>query len=186
MKSKKRITLSIIFCLLSVSVQAEHLPLGSDVLAECHGFSAKGKIKRLYKEKQYVVNFYKDSRPIHCTPFAWSNMFLVPYKKVEQYTGKLKSSDGIFGRFKDEVFNVGDTLTINYKTKTKGQLFSTKHTVMVKIKEINSNGAAQFETIGGEEMARRLFQRWVGTNYVTLDFSRTLVADKLTILNVKK
>lgn len=184
MKFKNKIKLSIVLCLFSAIVHAEHLPLGSDVLANCHGFFSKGKIKRLYKE-QYVVNFYKDSRPVLCTPFAWSSMFLVPYNPVKKYTGKL-SSKGFFSSSEDKELEVGDKLKVSFKATSRGTLFSHKYSVIVVIKEINENGAALLETSGGEEIDQRVFKRWVGTNYVSLDFSHTLKADRLTILDVEK
>jgi len=183
MDRQKTIWLGFIFCLLSVSVQAEHFPVGSEVLANCHGFYAKGKIKRLYKEK-FVVNFYKESRPLHCPPFAWDGMFLVPYQTKAHHAGKVKPKGEYFA--KDESFRVGDTLEIFYKASSRGQFFDTKYTVTVKIKEISANGAAQLEITGGETKAQQVFNRWVGNNYVLLDFSSALVADRLTILNVEK
>jgi len=42
------------------------------------------------------------------------------------------------------------------------------------------------KVVGGELKAQQVFTRWVGTNYVSLDFSEHLVADRLTILNVDK
>ncbi|MCF6204160.1 MAG: hypothetical protein L3J59_10910 [Methylococcaceae bacterium] len=185
MKIQKKSVFSFIFFLLSTTVQADHFPVGSDVLANCHGFFTKGKIKRLHKER-YVVHFYKDARPVHCIPFAWDSMFLVPYKPIDQYTGKVSSGEGVFGGSTEKVLKVGDKLKIFYKASERGSLFDKKYTVESVIKEINVNGAGQLETIGGEEKAQRTFQRWVGTNYVTLDFSSALVADRLTILKAEK
>ena len=177
MKLQKQINLSLIFCLFSTTAQADHFPVGMEVLADCHSFFSKGKIKRLHKE-HYVVHFYKESRPILCTPFAWDSMFLVPYKPVAQYTGKINSNE--------EVFKTGDKLKINFEATARGAFFSHKHNVTVTIKEINANGAAQLEITEGETEAQQLFSRWVGTNYVSLDFSSNLNADKLTILGVEK
>lgn len=184
MRLNKKIKLSIILCLFSTVVQADHFPVGSDVLANCHGFFSKGKIKRLYKE-QYVVNFYKESRPVLCTPFAWSSMFLVPYKPVSKYTGKL-SGKGFFSSSEDAELEVGDKLKIFFKATSRGKLFSNKYDIIATIKEINENGAALLETIGGDAIDQQVFLRWVGTNYVSLDFSHTLTADRLTILDVEK
>lgn len=177
MKLQKKIKLSLIFCLFSATTQAEHLPVGMEVLADCHSFFSKGKIKRLHKEHN-VVHFHNDSRPVLCTPFAWDSMFLVPYKPVAQYTGKINSNE--------EVFKTGDKLKINFEAKARGAFFSHKHSVTATIKEINANGAAQLEITEGETEAQQLFTRWVGTNYVLLDFSGNLTADKLTILEVNK
>ena len=184
MKLLRSIIISFIFCLFSASAQADHFPVGSDVLANCHNFFARGKIKRLYQE-QYVVNFYKESRPVFCTPFAWSSMFLVQYKPVDQFTGKLKTGLSLFGGSKEQVFKTGDKLKIDFKAHIRGQLFSQKFTITVVIKEINENGSAQLEAIDGELKAKQLFQRWVGTNYVLLDFSKSLTADRLTIQEVE-
>ncbi len=178
-----RMVPALVLCLFSVTIQADHFPVGSDVLANCHGFFARGKIKRLYKEK-YVVNFYKESRPVHCTPFAWDGMFLVPYKTVAEFTGKLKSKGDFFGS--DEKFKTGDKLEIYFKASERGQFFDSKYTVTAVIKEISANGAAQLEIIGGETKDQQVFHRWVGNNYVSLDFSSALEADRLTILNVEK
>ncbi len=184
MKLLRSIIISFICCLFSASAQSDHFPIGSDVLADCHNFFARGKIKRLYQE-QYVVNFYKESRPVFCTPFAWSSMFLVQYKPVDQFTGKLKTSLSLFGGSKEHVFKTGDKLKIDFKAHIRGQLFSHKFTVTVVIKEINENGSAQLEAIDGELKAKQLFQRWIGTNYVLLDFSKSLTADRLTIQEVE-
>ena len=177
MKLQKKIKLSLIFCLFSITVQADHFPVGMEVLADCHSFFSKGKIKRLHKE-HYVVDFHNDSRPVLCTPFAWDSMFLVPYKPVAQYKGKINSND--------EVFKTGDKLKINFEATARGAFFSNKYSVTATIKEINANGAAQLEITEGETEAQQLFTRWVGTNYVLLDFSNNLNADKLTILDVEK
>lgn len=184
MKFLRSIILSFIFLMFSATVHADHFPVGSDVLADCHNFFARGKIKRLYQE-QYVVNFYKEARPVFCTPFAWSSMFLVAYKPVEQFTGKLKNGFSLLGGSKEQLFKTGDKLKIGFKAQLRGQLFSQKFTVTVVIKEINSNGSAQLEVIDGDGKAKQVFQRWVGTNYVLLDFSKSLVADRLTIQNVE-
>jgi len=177
------ISLGLVFCFLSIQAKAEHFPVGTEVLANCHGFFAKGKIKRLYKEK-FVVNFYKESRPLHCPPFAWDGMFLVAYQTKAHHAGKVTPKGEYFA--KEESFRVGDTLEIYYKASSRGQFFDTKYTVTVKIKEISANGAAQLDITGGELKAQQVFNRWVGNNYVSLDFSSTLVADRLTILNVEK
>jgi len=184
MKFNKKIKLGIVLCLFSAIVHAEHFPVGSEVLANCHGFFSKGKIKRLYKE-QYVVNFYKDSRPVLCPPFAWSSMFLVAYNPVKKYTGKL-SSKGFFSSSEDAELEVGDRLKVSFKASSRGKLFSNKYSVIVVIEEINENGAALLKTSGGGEIDQQVFKRWVGTNYVSLDFSHTLTADRLTILDVEK
>jgi hypothetical protein len=184
MKLQRSIILSFIFCLFSATAQADHFPVGTDVLADCHSFFARGKIKRLYQE-QYVVNFYKDSRPVFCTPFAWSSMFLVPYKPVDQFTGKLKTNLSILGGSKEQVFKTGDKLKIGFKANLRGEFFSHKYTVIVAIKEINVNGSAQLEIIDGETKAKQVFQRWVGTNYVLLDFTKSLTSDRLTIQEVE-
>lgn len=168
-----------------MGVQADHFPVGTDVLANCHGFYSKGKIKRLYKE-QYVVNFYKDSRPVLCPPFAWDSMFLVAYQPVGHHIGKLKTKGGLFSGSHEETFRPGDKLKIAFKASSRGALFSHKYSVTVVIKEINANGSAQLDPISGEEMAQKVFRRWVGTNYVTLDFSGTLTADRFTIVDVEK
>lgn len=183
MKQYKKIILGLVLSFLSAIVQAEHFPVGSSVLADCHGFFAKGKIKRLYHEK-YVVNFYKDARPAHCTPFSWDGRFLVPYKTVNKFEGKVKPKASFFSVAIE--FEVGDKLEIYYKASQRGQFFDHKLTVTVEILEINVNGAAQLKVIGGELKAQQVFTRWVGTNYVSLDFSRHLVADKLVIVNVDK
>ncbi len=183
MDRRKLIVLSFVFCFFSAAAQAEHFPVGSTVLANCHGFFAKGKIKRLYKEK-FVVHFYKDSRPVHCTPFAWDGMFLVPYETVTHHVGKVKQSNELFAS--EETFSLGDTLEIYYKASKRGQFFDSKYTVLTKITEISANGAALMEIVGGELKAQQVFNRWVGTNYVTLDFSSDLEAGRLTILSVKK
>lgn len=185
MKLQRKIIFGFIFFLASTAIQAEHFPVGSDVLADCHSFFARGKVKKLYKER-YVVHFYKDARPVHCTPFAWDSMFLVPYEPIDQYAGRLSSSEGFFGGSKEQIFTAGDKLKIFYKASARGQLFDRKFTVITAIKEINSNGAAQLEIVGGEIEAQQVFNRWVGSNYVALDFSKTLVADRLTILKVEK
>ena len=177
MTLQKKIKLSLIFCLFSATLQADHLPVGMEVLADCHSFFSKGKIKRLHKER-YVVHFYKESRPVLCTPFAWDSMFLVPYKPVTQYTGKLNS--------KEEVLKTGDKLKITFRATPRGAFFSKKYSVTTAIKEINTNGAAQLEITEGETEAQQLFTRWVGTNYIPLDFSSDLTADKLTILGIDK
>ncbi len=184
MKFKKKIILSIVLSLFSVLVQAEHFPVGTDVLANCHGFFSKGKVKRLHKE-QYVVHFYKESRPVLCTPFAWKGVFLVPYKPVNKYTGKL-TGKGFFSSSEDAELEVGDKLKISFKASSRSTLFSNKYSVTVVIKEINENGAALLETKSGGDIDQQVFKRWVGTNYVSLDFSHTLTADRLTILDVEK
>ncbi len=183
MERGKLIVLGFVFCFFSLTVRAEHFPVGSNVLANCHGFFAKGKIKRLYKEK-FVVHFYKDSRPVHCTPFAWDGMFLVPYETVTHHVGKVKKQSEFFAS--EETFNLGDTLEIYYKASKRGQFFDKKYTVIVKIKEISSNGAALLEITGGDTNAQQVFNRWVGSNYVSLDFSDHLEAGRLTILTVEK
>lgn len=183
MKTHKHLICCIVFFVCSGLAYADHFPVGSIVLANCHGFFAKGKIKRLYKE-QYVVNFDKDSRPVFCTPFAWSSMFLVPFKTVQEYTGKINKSSGFFNDYQDQVFKVGDRVKIDFKALSKNAFFAKKYSVVAVIKEINANGAGQLEAVEGEQVAKQVFQRWVGTNYVTLDFSEELVADKMTILNV--
>jgi ribosomal protein L31 len=174
MTLQKKIKLGLVFCLFSATLQADHLPIGMEVLADCHSFFSKGKIKRLHKER-YVVHFYKDSRPVLCTPFAWDSMFLVPYKSVAQYT-----TSG------DEVFKTGDLLKITFRATARGAFFSHKFSITAAIKEINENGAAQLEITEGEIEAQQLFARWVGTNYVPLDFSKDLTADKLTIQKINK
>lgn len=174
MKLQNKIKLGLIFCLFSTTLQADHLPIGMEVLANCHSFFSKGKIKRLHKE-HYVIHFYKDSRPVLCTPFAWDSMFLIPYKPVAQFT-----TPG------DEVFKTGDLLKITFRATARGAFFSHKFSITVAIKEINENGAAQLEIKEGETEAKQLFIRWVGTNYVPLDFSSDLTADKLTILKISK
>lgn len=185
MKQQRKIVFSFIFFLISTTIQADHFPVGTDVLANCHGFFAKGKVKKLYKER-YVVHFYKDARPVHCTPFAWDSMFLVSYEPIDQYTGRLSSKDGFFGGTTEEVLKVGDKLKISYKASIRGRFLDKKATITVVIKEINANGAGQLETVDGEMEAQQIFQRWVGTNYVTLDFSSALKADRLTILKAEK
>jgi hypothetical protein len=174
MKLQKIIKLSLVFCLFSAAVQADHLPIGMEVLADCHSFFSKGKIKRLHKER-YVIHFYKESRPVLCTPFAWDSMFLVPYKPIAQYT-----TSG------DEVFKTGDLLKITFRATPRGAFFSNKYSVTTAIKEINENGTAQLEITEGETEAQQLFTRWVGTNYIPLYFSSDLTADKLTILGIDK
>ena len=181
--SHQNTVMGFILCLFSMAVQAEHIPSGSDVLANCHGFFAKGKIKQPYKEK-YTVHFYKDSRPVHCTPFAWDVMFLVPYETVNKFTGKVKPKSSFFSSTIE--FEPGDKLEIYYKASERGQFLDHKYTVTVEIMEISTNGAALLKIIGGELKAQQVFNRWVGTNYVSLDFSEHLVADRLTILNVDK
>ena len=184
MKLHRSIVLSFIFIIFPAIAQAEHFPVGTNVLADCHSFFAKGKIKRLYHE-QYVVNFYKDARPLFCTPFAWSSMFLVPYKPVSQIKGKLKTGLSLIGGSKEHLFKTGDKLKIDFKAHLRGQLFSQKFTVTVVIKEININGSAQLEVVDGELKAKQVFQRWVGSNFVLLDFTKSLVADRLTIQDVE-
>ncbi len=166
-----------------MAASAEHIPAGSDVLANCHGFFAKGKVKQPYKEK-YTIHFYKESRPVHCTPFAWDAMFLVPYQTVNKFTGKVKPKSSFFSSTIE--FEPGDKLEIYYKASERGQFLDHKYTVTVEIVEISANGAALLKVIGGELKAKQVFNRWVGTNYVSLDFSSKLVADRLTILNVDK
>ncbi len=178
-----QIIIGFIFCIFSTIAQAEHIPGGTEVLADCHGFWAKGKIKQPYREK-YTVHFYKDSRPVHCTPFAWDVMFLVPFETVNKYTGKVKPKSSFFSTTVE--FEPGDKLEIYYKASERGKFLDYKSTVTVEIAEISVNGAALLKVIGGEPKAQQVFTRWVGTNYVSLDFSRKLVADKLTILNVDK
>jgi hypothetical protein len=163
-----------LFCFFSSTAQAEHLPIGMEILANCHNFFSKGKIKRLHKEK-YVINFDKDARPVLCTPFAWDSMFLVPYKPVSEYTNP-----------NGKVFKKGDHLKIEFKATPRGAFFSRKFTITTAIKEINENGAAQLEIKEGDIKAQQLFTRWVGTNFVLLDLSDDLTADKLTILNIEK
>jgi len=183
MKQHKKITLGIVFCLFSMTAQASHFPVGSSVLANCHGFFTKGKIKRLYQEK-YVVHFDKDARPAHCTPFSWDGRFLVAYQTVKKIEGKVKPKSSFFSTTIE--FEVGDQLDIYYRASERGQFLDHKLTVTVEIIEINANGAAQLKVVGGELKAQQVFTRWVGTNYVSLDFSEHLVADRLTILNVDK
>lgn len=183
MNRQKKIALGIVFCFSSFTVQADHFPVGSDVLANCHNFFTKGKIKNPYKEK-YVVHFYKDARPAHCTPFAWDSAFLVPFETVNKFTGKVKPKSSFFSSTVE--FEVGDQLDIYFKASERGQFLDHRYTVTVEIIEISINGAAQFKVIGGETKAQQVFTRWVGTNYVLLDFSEHLVADRLTILNVDK
>jgi len=183
MKQQKKLTLGIVFCLFSMAAQADHYPVGTQVLTDCHGFFAKGKIKRMYQEK-YVVHYDKSSRPAHCTPFSWDGRFVVPYKSVTKYTGKIKPKASFFSTTIE--FEVGDKLDIYYKASERGKFLDDKLTVTVEIVEIIANGAAQFKVIGGEVKAQQQFTRWVGTNYVSLDFSSHLVADRLTILNVDK
>ncbi|MCK5829274.1 MAG: hypothetical protein KAH20_03135 [Methylococcales bacterium] len=185
MKQPKKVVLSFIFFLISTTIQADHFPVGTDVLANCHGFFARGKVKKLYKER-YVVHFYKDARPVHCTPFAWDSMFLVAYEPIEQHIAKLSSKDSFFRGSKEEVLKTGDKLNVSYKASIKGRFLDKKATITVAIKEINANGAAQLEIVDGELEAKQIFQRWVGTNYVTMDFSSLLKADRLTILKVEK
>ncbi len=164
----------VLFCFFSTISQAEHLPIGMEILANCHNFFSKGKIKRLHKER-YVINFDKDARPVLCTPFAWDSMFLVPYQPVPEYT----TPNG-------EIFKKGDLLNIEFKATPRGAFFSRKFTITVAIKEINANGTAQLEIKEGDIKAQQLFTRWVGTNYVLLDSPDDLTADKLTILDIKK
>jgi len=183
MSQQKKIILSVIFCFFSISAQAEHFIVGSDVLANCHNFFTKGKVKQPYKEK-YVIHFYKDARPAHCTPFAWDSAFLVPFKAISKFTGKVKPKSSFFSIAVE--FEVGDKLDIYYRASERGQFLDHKYTVTVEIAEISANGAAQLKVIGGEIKAQQVFTRWVGTNYVSLDFSEHLVADRLTILNVDK
>ena len=186
MKLQRKIVLGFIIFMLSATAQAvSNLPVGSDVLADCHGFFSKGKIKKIYKG-HYVINFYKDSRPVHCPPFSWNEMFVVPYQPVDQHVGKLNSDNGFFGSTVKQVLEVGDKLKVSYKASFKGKFLAEKYTVIVAIKEINSNGAAQLEAVGGKLEAQQVFIRWVGTNYVKMDFSSSLVADKLTILKVER
>lgn len=177
MELQKKIKFSLLFCLFSAAIQADHFPVGTEVLANCHSFFSKGKIKRLHKE-HYVVHFHKESRPVLCTPFAWDSMFLVPYKPVAQYTGKVDSEE--------VVFKTGDKLKIIFEAVARGAFFSHKYSVTAAIKEINANGAAQLEITEGEIEAQQLFTRWVGSNYVLLNSSKDLTADKLTILNINK
>ncbi len=164
----------VLFCFFSTVSHAEHLPVGMEILANCHNFFSKGKIKRLHKEK-YVINFDKDARPVLCTPFAWDSMFLVPYKPVSEYTNP-----------NGKIFKKGDLLQIEFKATPRGAFFSRKFTITAAIKEINENGTAQLEIKEGDIKAQQLFTRWVGTNYVLLDLSDDLTADKLTILNIEK
>jgi ribosomal protein L31 len=181
--NQQKIIIGLIFYIFSTVVQAEHIPVGIDVLADCHGFFAKGKVKQPYKEK-YTVHFYKESRPVHCTPFAWDVMFLVPFETVKKFTGKVKPKSSFFSSTVE--FEPGDKLEIYYKVSERGKFLDYKSTVTVEIVEISVNGAALLKVIGGEPKAQQLFTRWVGTNYVLLDFSRKLVADRFTILNVDK
>ncbi len=183
MNQQKKIFLGIVLCLFSITGQADHFPVGSAVLADCNGFFTKGKIKRLYQEK-YVVRFDKDARPAHCTPFSWDGRFLVAYQTVTKATGKVKPKSSFFSTTVE--FEVGDKLDIYYRAAERGKFLDHKFTVRVEIVEINANGAAQLKVVGGEVKAQQVFTRWVGTNYVLLDFSSHLVADKLTILNVDK
>ena len=185
MKLQKRITFSIIICLVSGISQADHLPIGMNVLAKCHSFYSKGEIKRLHKEK-YVIDFDKNSRPVLCTPFAWDSEFLVPYKPVPEYSGQLNTDEGVFGGSKEQAFKRGDKLKIEFEATPRGAMFSSNYSVTVTIKEINSNGAAQMDIIAGESEAKQLFERWVGTNYVMLDFSEKMSAEKLTIKGAEK
>ena len=143
--SHQNTVMGFILCLFSMAVQAEHIPSGSDVLANCHGFFAKGKIKQPYKEK-YTVHFYKDSRPVHCTPFAWDVMFLVPYETVNKFTGKVKPKSSFFSSTIE--FEPGDKLEIYYKASERGQFLDHKYTVTVEIMEISTNGAALLKIIG--------------------------------------
>lgn len=174
MKLSKSAWSFIIFCFFSTAAMAEHLPVGMEILANCHNFFSKGKIKRLHKEK-YVINFDKDARPVLCTPFAWDSMFLVPYKPVPEYTNP-----------QGETFKKGDILKIEFKATPRGAFFSRKYTITATVKEINASGSAQLEIKEGEVEAQQLFSRWVGTNYVLLDSSEDLTADKLTILSIEK
>ena len=186
MKRFIRTLILSILCLTSLSLSAEHFKVGMVVLADCHGFFAKGKIKRQHKES-YVIHFDKDSRPIFCVPFAWDNEFVVAYKPVQEYTGQLETSSGIFGNNTEpEVFKTGEKLKVTFKVLEKDAMFSDKYTVSVVIQEINFNGAAVLKAVAGDEKAQKVFTRWVGTNYVTLDFSRSLKADRLTFLKVEK
>ena len=185
MKILKTIPSVLAICFFSTGADAEHYPVGSVILADCHGFFTKGKIKRLYKE-DYVVNFNKDARPLLCTPYVWDNEFVVPYAPVSQYTGKIEVDPGGFGsEGRDVEFQVGDKLSIEFEVE-KNALFSDKYSVIVAIKEINSNGAASMDIIDGDSEAKAAFTRWVGTNYIALDFTRKLKADKLEFLKVER
>ncbi|MEE9397756.1 MAG: hypothetical protein V3V31_12165 [Methylococcales bacterium] len=186
MKKLKIIPLVLVSYLISAGAGAEHYPVGSVILADCHGFFTKGKIKRLYKE-DYVVDFDKDARPLLCTPYVWDNEFVVPYAPVSQYTGKIEVDPGGFGSDgRDVEFQVGDRLSIEFEVE-KNALFSDKYAVIVAIREINSNGAASMDVVGGGDVeAKAAFNLWVGTNYIALDFTRKLKADKLEILKVER
>ncbi len=168
------------------TAHAEHLPVGADVLANCHGFFSKGKIKRMHKEN-YVIDFYKDSRPLMCTPFAWEATFLVLYKPVTEYNGKLVTKSGFFSVSNEELFRIGDKLKIKFEAKKNRHAFLSKtFTITTTIKEINENGAATLEAVSGETTAKQAFNRFVGTNYVLLDFTKDHTAETLSFLEVEK
>ncbi len=186
MKRLTCINFIVLSALFFSPAYAEHLPVGSDVLANCHGFFSKGKIKRMHKES-YVINFYKDSRPVMCTPFAWDSDFLVPYKIVPEYTGKLVTKSGFFSVSNEEVFRPGDKLKIQFQAKkTRGAFLSKEFTVVAQIKEINANGSALLEVVDGQTGAKQAFECWVGTNYVLLDFTKDHTAEKLSFVYVEK
>ncbi len=179
--------IGLIFCFSVTTLQAEHLPIGSEVLANCHGFHAKGKVKRLHKE-HYVINFPKQSRPLFCTPFAWDSMFLTPFQTVPHYTGKLQNKSGFFSVTNEVTFKAGDKLTIYFREKPRGHMFTNEYTVDVVIKEIASNGSALLQVVKDQAPteAGRIFNRWVGGNYVILDFTDDLVAERFTITGAEK
>lgn len=185
MKFLVKIMLIIIGVYPSMST-AESFELGETVLADCHGFFAKGKIKRKQLDK-YVIHFNKDARPIMCVPFAWDDAFIVKYKPVGKYTGQVVTEHGLLmNKSSDVMLKTGDNLNIKFKVLERDHMLSDKYAVSVKIKEINSNGAALLEVVAGGAKAQQVFDRWVGTNYVTMDFTRSLKADRLTFLEVSR
>lgn len=186
MKINKISKLLLLTTLTSVTAYAEHIPIGSHVLAECHGFFTKGKIKRMHKES-YVINFDKDSRPVMCTPFAWDAMFLVPYQPVNEYTGKLVTKSMFFSVSNEEVFKIGDQLKITFEAKkSRSSMLSKQFSVTTTIQEINANGAALLKVTDGEQAAKQAFELWVGTNYVLLDFTKDHTAERLSFTEVEK
>ena len=63
MKMLKRTLLISVLCFISLSLSADHFKVGMTVLADCHGFFAKGKIKRFFKDNTLVNQiFIKDSK----------------------------------------------------------------------------------------------------------------------------
>jgi hypothetical protein len=177
----------LIFCCVNyVSAAAEIIQVGDTVLADCHGFFAKGKIKRKQNDR-YVIHFNKDARPIMCVPFAWDRAFIVNYKPVEKHVAKLVTNSGIIIDTTEEaMLKTNDILKITFKVRERDAMLRDKYTITAMVKEININGAALLEAVSGTTKAKQAFNLWVGTNYVSLDFSRSLKADRLTFLEVTK